>query len=178
MALSADLLDCHHVAVFTRSFAEITEPFEAVEKVFLRSPRTWLPDAPVSGSQPGLDAGEIEVHIGAAGLTKKVQITFGQPSRRPTKTSIPVSWHATGPSSLFPQLEGILEISNFGPRETLLVLMAEYQPPLGGLGEILDDALLHRVAWATVSAFRDGVAKSLAQLAHSQPSPPVNQEQP
>jgi hypothetical protein len=171
MALSGHILDWQDGVVFTRSFAEITEPFEAVEAALLRSPRTWLPGANGPGTEPSPDSGEIQVHIGAAGLTKNVSITLGQPSRRPTKTSIPVSWQATGPSGLFPQLAGILEISRFGPRQTLLALLVEYQPPLGRLGEVLDDALLHRIAWATVSAFGDGVAEALAAQAHSKSAP-------
>ena len=158
--------------MFTRSFAEIEEPFEAVEVALLGSPQTWLADPDdndVPAPHPG--HGQIDVRIGAAGLTKTVRLSLGEPDRQPTKTSIPVAWSATGLSALFPQLAGSLEVARLGPRQTLLALLVEYQPPFGRLGEILDEALLHRIAWATLNDFRDRVAKSLAALAHATSSP-------
>jgi hypothetical protein len=59
MALCGDLAPEQHLVVFTRSFAEITEPFDAVEAALLRSPRTWLPDAEAREAQSGLDGGEM-----------------------------------------------------------------------------------------------------------------------
>lgn len=160
--------------VFTRSFAEIEEPFEAVEAALLGPPQTWLTDAEgEQASEPHLGLGHIDVHIGAAGLTKTVRLSLGKPNRQPTKTSIPVEWSATGPSALFPQLAGTLEVARLGPRQTLLALLVEYRPPFGRLGEVLDEALLHRIAWATLGDFRDRVATSLAGLAHA-PSSPSN----
>ncbi|HXA43085.1 MAG TPA: hypothetical protein VNV65_09275 [Candidatus Solibacter sp.] len=157
--------------MFTRSFAEIGEPFEAVEVALLQAPEIWLPDATTPKARLGLGSGEIKVHVGAAGLTKNVRIAFGPPQRNATKTSIPVSWRATGLSWLFPQLDGVLEVSRSDSMRTLLALLVEYRPPLGLLGEILDEALLHRIAWATVSIFRDTVAQTLEELAQRDCSP-------
>lgn len=157
--------------MFTRSFAEITGPFEEAEAALLRRPQIWLTGADAPYAKPDLDSDEIYVDFGAAGLTENVYIAIGRLSRHPTKTNVSVSWHASSPSSLFPRLEGLLEISRVGPRQTLLALLVEYQPPVDPFGEILDGALLHRIAAATVSIFRDTVALALDEHALPDRSP-------
>lgn len=163
MALLTAIQGWHDDPVFTRTFIEIGQPFEAVEDALLGPPEKWLPDPVPTFHPSGLR--QLDVRIGAGGLTKKVHLSIGDPTREPTKTTLPVSWLASGPSSLFPELAGTLEISRFGPRQTLLALLVEYTPPIGGLGEILDEAVLHRLAWATLSSFSEDVAASLDALA-------------
>ncbi len=44
----------------------------------------------------------------------------------------------------------------------MLTLAGSYRPPLGSLGEVLDRAILHRVAAATIRSFLAQVAAQLA----------------
>lgn len=110
--------------------------------------------------------------FGAAGVrvAKRVEIHVGQARRLASKTLLPVSWKATGPSALFPVMEGDIEVAPLGPRLTQLSFSGRYEPPLSVLGRALDRALLHRVAEATVKDFLDRVGDRLAALA-GQPAP-------
>lgn len=103
----------------------------------------------------------------AAGLrvAKRVEIHIGQARRFPSKTILPVSWKATGPSAVFPVMDGDIEVAPLGPRLTQLSFSGRYEPPLSVLGRALDRALLHRVAEATVKDFLDRVGDRLAVLA-------------
>jgi hypothetical protein len=47
-----------------------------------------------------------------------------------------------------------------------------YQPPLGGLGKELDDALMHKVAEATVRELAESIAKRLEAIASEPASRP------
>jgi len=71
-----------------------------------------------------------------------------------------MSWKPAGLASLFPTLEADIELGELGPERTQLSISARYTPPLGSLGRVLDRALLHRVAEATVKDFLDGAAAS------------------
>ena len=75
-----------------------------------------------------------------------------------TKTVIPLRWTATDAPGLFPSLDADLEVAPHGAGSTQLSISARYRPPLGPLGEVIDRAVLHRVAEATVKDFLDRVA--------------------
>ena len=70
-----------------------------------------------------------------------------------------MTWRATGPERLFPQLDADLEVAALGPQRTQLSISARYRPPLGAFGRALDRALLHRVAEATIKDFLDRVGE-------------------
>jgi hypothetical protein len=152
--------------MFVRAFTDVAAPFEVAEEALLRAPETW-----VSGLATDADAhGErllAEVGVGRPGrrINKRVEIEIGSSMQFPSKTVLPVSWHATGAPGLFPELEGDLEIAPMGPARSQLSLSAQYVPPLGMAGRVADRALLHRVAEATVKDFVERTATALEQLA-------------
>jgi hypothetical protein len=145
--------------VFIRYYVELPIPFEHAEDLLLRSPGSWIP-----GLAEGADAkGErLLAEVGFRGpgrrVDKRVEITLQEPMRFATKTVLPMSWRATGPERLFPNLEADLDIAPLGPERSQLAIDARYQPPLGALGSVLDRALLHRVAEATLKDFLDRAA--------------------
>ena len=63
--------------------------------------------------------------------------------------------------SVFPSLEGDLEVAALGPDRTQLAMSARYRPPLGGVGRAIDRTLLHRVAEATVKDFVHRVRQAI-----------------
>lgn len=73
-----------------------------------------------------------------------------------------MSWRATGPDRLFPQLDADLEVAALGRGRTQLSISARYRPPMGAAGRALDRALLHRVAEATIKDFLDRVGERVA----------------
>ena len=104
---------------------------------------------------------EIGFPIDGHRLSKSVEISVGKPIAGASRTWIPISWRATGASSLFPVLEGELELASLGTEMTQLALNGRYQPPLGLIGKTIDKALLSRVAEATIKDFVDRLARAI-----------------
>ena len=52
-------------------------------------------------------------------------------------------------------MDADLELASLGDGACQLAMSARYEPPLRGLGKALDQALLHRIAEATVKDFLD-----------------------
>jgi hypothetical protein len=158
--------------MFVRYFLELPLPAEQVEEAVTRSPDAWMPGL---ARETG-DAGRRllgEVGFGERGrIDRTVELRFGEPIRIPSKTILPIEWHAAQANGLFPALEADLEVAPIGPHITQLALSARYDPPLGTLGRAIDRALLHRVAEATLKDFLDRVAAALtAQVTADAPSP-------
>jgi hypothetical protein len=95
-------------------------------------------------------------------VDKRVEIELGPPFHFPAKTTLPLTWTATGTERLFPSLDADMEIASLGPNRTQLAISARYRPPFGGVGRALDRALLHRVAEATIKDFLDRVGEGIA----------------
>ena len=94
---------------------------------------------------------------------------FDAPRRLGAALYIPIRWQATGPSGLFPVLDGELELAPLGEHRTQLAISASYTPPLDGFGAMADRALLHRVAESTVKGFLDQVGQRLRSPAGGPP---------
>jgi hypothetical protein len=136
--------------------------FAEVEEKLLHDPASWLPGI-AEGAE---DRGErllVDVGFPASDrrVAKSVEIELGNPYRSPGKVLLPLTWRATRTEGLFPILEADMEIAGLGADRTQLSLSGRYRPPLGALGRVLDRALLHRVAEATVKDFLDGVGQML-----------------
>lgn len=150
--------------MFLRYFLDLDDPFERVEAALLADPARWLPGL----AQEAGDLGEqLLTEVGFAvndgrRIDKEVEISFGEPHRGPTKTWLPMSWTATGARRLFPVLEADLEVAALGPSRTQVAISARYRPPMGSVGRVLDRALLHRVAEATIKDFLDRVGETVA----------------
>ncbi|HEU4529351.1 MAG TPA: hypothetical protein VFT80_15670 [Actinomycetota bacterium] len=149
--------------MFIRYFLDLPVPFESLEAALVSEPEAWLPglarDAESRGERLLAEVGFAvdDAHR----LDKRVEIGFGEPHRIPTKTILPMTWHATGVEGLFPSLEADLEVASLGPNRTQLSISARYRPPMGVLGRALDRALLHRVAEATAKDFLDRVGEAV-----------------
>lgn len=157
--------------MFLRYYLELPLPFAQVEGTFLRSPQDWLPGLALDAETRG----EIllgEVGFGQPGhrVEKRVQIELGSPFRLASKTMLPMTWHATGAEPLFPSLEADVEVAALGANRTQLSISARYRPPLGPVGRVIDRALLHRVAEATIKDFLDRTGEALQALV---PSPSI-----
>jgi hypothetical protein len=93
------------------------------------------------------------LRVGPAGgvAAKLVQVSFLDPIYRGDSMSVGLRWEAAGTTgSLFPVLDATITIRPEGENTARLALVGSYRPPLGRLGAVLDTALLHRIATATV----------------------------
>lgn len=96
-------------------------------------------------------------------IRREVEVRLGPMRPRGDACVIALSWSAVGATALFPVLEGDLELASIGPGETRLTLSASYVPPLGGIGQVLDRALLHRLTQSTIRSFLGQLAEALGE---------------
>jgi hypothetical protein len=152
--------------MFVRYYVEVPLSFETVEELLLWSPEAWLPGAAGDANARG-EALLTEVGFGPPGrrVEKRVRIEIREPMRFPSKTVLPVRWSATSAQSLFPDLEADIEVAPLGPHWTQLSISAWYRPPLGQVGRVVDRALMHRVAEATIKDFLEQAGRTLQALA-------------
>ncbi len=150
--------------MFLRYYLELPLPFADVERALLDEPEAWVPGLARDAERRGERLlAEVGFTVADARIDKRVEIRFGTPHRMPTKTVLPMSWRAVGAEGLFPALDADLEVAGLGPTRTQLSISARYRPPMGALGRVLDRAVLHRVAEATIKDFLDRVGEGLLE---------------
>jgi len=66
-------------------------------------------------------------------------------------------------------MEGTLHVKPKGDSLTRLSLNARYDPPLGKLGELIDRALMHRLAQITMQDFTERLARALSSGLEADP---------
>ena len=97
------------------------------------------------------------------GISKLVQVSLLDPVRGDDSVLVPMRWEATGPAGrLFPVLDANLMLGQDDQGRGVLRLSGVYRPPLGGLGEELDQIVLRRVASATIRSLLRRIAALLA----------------
>jgi hypothetical protein len=136
-----------------------------------------VPSHPWSVALAG-DGGEllarVGVKVGGLPIYKQVQLHVGVSSatQRMDRIMLPVSWSAAGGPPIFPMMEGTLHIEPEGSECTKLTLNARYDPPFGRLGDLIDRAMMHRVAELTMADFIERLARALdAEIAERSPEP-------
>jgi hypothetical protein len=107
----------------------------------------------------------------APGVSKLVEVQFGELVIRGDSATLPLRWHATGPGGvLFPALDADIVLTALSEDATMLRLAGAYRAPLGKAGAALDRAVLQRVATATFQAFLRRVADAVVHPAEA-PAP-------
>ncbi len=150
--------------MFVQHSVHVDRSASECAKVLERGPRTWFPH---------LDGeGETAVGLRVAGISvqKRVTVELGEPERKGDWTNVPITWKATFPEKLFPTLSGRLELTPVEKKVTRLTLSGMYEPPLGRLGGLIDDAVMHSVAEATVREVAESIARQLGAVIKSEES--------
>jgi len=88
-------------------------------------------------------------------------VEFGDAARTSSWAVVPVTWRATFPERLFPAMRGKVDVAPVSKVETRLTVSGLYEPPLGKLGEHLNEALMHKVAERTVKELARSIAEKL-----------------
>jgi hypothetical protein len=142
--------------MFARYFIELPLDASDIEAALTVAPEGLLQPIAKSATQRG-DRLLTEVGFGdTLRVERSVEIEIGAAVRTRSKTVIPFTWRATGSTAgLFPTMDGDLEVAALDTALTQLAISARYAPPLGVVGKMLDRAVLHRVAEATVKDFLD-----------------------
>lgn len=143
----------------------IDRPSREVEAAFAAAVANWMPALVQQADGVGERLlSELGFNVGKNRIQRQIDVTVGSSQRIVGATLIPIRWRSASASSIFPVLEGQLEIAPLGTDNTQLGLSATYEPPLGLVGQIADRALLHRVAEVTVKDFLESVAKRIASI--------------
>jgi hypothetical protein len=130
----------------------IQRPVKQVSDALLTSPSKWFPKS-------------VGVHVAGIPVRKKVSVEFGDPVQTSTWAVIPISWQPTFGRKLLPVMNGKIDVSPVSTDETRLTVSGMYEPPLGRLGEQLDEALMHNVAEGTVKELAELIAQRLQKSA-------------
>jgi hypothetical protein len=130
----------------------IQRPVKQVSDALLTSPSRWFPKS-------------VGVHVAGIPVRKKVSVEFGDAVKTSTWAVIPISWKPTFGRKLLPVMNGKIDVSPVSTDETRLTVSGMYEPPLGRLGEQLDEALMHNVAEGTVKELAELIAQRLQKSA-------------
>ena len=126
----------------------IQRPIKQVSDALLTSPSSWFPKS-------------VGIHLAGVPVRKRVSVEFGEPVRTSTWAVIPISWKPTFGRKLLPAMNGKVDVSPVSKEETRLTVSGMYEPPLGRLGEQLDEVLMHNVAEGTVKELAEQIASRL-----------------
>jgi len=106
---------------------------------------------------------ELRAKVGpwVEGYAKEVELEIGTAEIHRTGIAYPITWTATGATSLFPKLTAELLLAHVGRNLTRMALEGTYEPPLGFVGKVADRAILGRYADAAVRNWLDRLAEAL-----------------
>lgn len=130
----------------------------------LRAGGSWL-----TPHAEACDDDEVRLRIGpgrSGRLGKTVAVFLGEPAEETEEREqlvVPLIWEATGPLGLFPRFEGKLRLAEVDPERCELSLSGRYRPPFGKAGQVVDEAVLGRVARTTLRSFLRRIARVLEQ---------------
>jgi hypothetical protein len=127
----------------------------------------WLDSLSQDAYSEGL-AGQVRVGpFGRVpGMSKLVEVRLLEPVPHDDVVVVPLRWEASGRiGRLFPVLDANLSLGEAGNGKTALRFAGVYRPPLAGVGEELDQIVLHRVADATVRSLLVRIAGVLTDPA-------------
>lgn len=150
--------------MFVRNFTVVDMPFARVEAQFLRGADRWLPGMASEASGHGNRLlSELGFKVGPRRLSRRIAVKVGTMLRSPGVTMLPLKWRAASADTLFPVLDGQIEIASLGPNVTQVGVSASYEPPMGWVGRLADRALLHRVAEVTIQDFVERVGEHVGK---------------
>lgn len=97
------------------------------------------------------------------GLSRVVEVQLGELVAHDDSAQLALRWEVAGPGGgLFPALDADITLGRVDDQATTLTLTGVYRPPLGSVGAGLDQAILHRVAVATIHDFLGRVGAAIS----------------
>ena len=154
-------------AVFVEDFVDLPCPITDIPQQLLGS-AAWLTRL----ANAAEDDGEtLRLRIGptwvGGRIKREVEVRVIGARAREAAVVVSLSWESVRHTSLFPVLEGDLELAPIGGGLCRLTLSATYVPPFGELGRALDIAVLHRVGQSTARSFLQRLATSITDASGS-----------
>ena len=138
--------------VFVSDFVHINGELDSLMTKLAYDHAGWL--APIANETVSLETSGTKVKVGSSVLmAKTVDVSLGEPRIRPNAVVVPMIWTPTGTSKLFPTLEAGLELSALDSGVCRLGITGRYRVPLGLIGEVVNNAFMHRIAEDTIRRF-------------------------
>jgi hypothetical protein len=141
--------------VFVQHTVHLEHSVKACTDALMEGPPKWFPH------KDEKNVASVGLHVAGVPVRKRVVVELGEPVQMATWTEIPLTWKATFLSRLFPTMTGKIELAPTDREVTRLTVSGMYQPPLGRLGEQLDEAVMHNVAEGTVKELAESIALRL-----------------
>lgn len=139
--------------MFTRYFLYLDHPFTAAYAVVSADSFPHL--VAIEGEPGEVLLARVGIRLAGVPIYKRVRLEVGAPYvvRCGARAVLPIRWRPSGGPTLFPDMSGDVTLQPFGTDRTQLALSANYHPPGGRLGAVVDGAVLHLLADATVRDF-------------------------
>ncbi len=148
----------HAAAIAIADSVQVELPAGAVA-ARLSAGTSWL-----TALAKACDSEEPRIRVGpgrAGWLAATVAVHLGEATQADDGLVIPFIWEASGPAGIFPRFEGELRLVALDPERSEFRLAGRYRPPPGRAGQVLNDAVLMRLAQATVRSFLRRIARGL-----------------
>lgn len=148
--------------MFVQYYGEVPRPYEEV------AARCPLVVTQIEGwAEVSYRDGEaIHARVGPRGerspVAKAIHLRVGEAVESSDARRIPLTWEATGTPGLFPKMDAELVVARVGDNLTQVKIQGHYEPPLGGVGRLIDKAFLHRVAEASTKELVDRIVEELS----------------
>ena len=149
----------------------VNREFAVVEAALAADPIPLLERATAAASGASKSSANLHVELGPidVGTAIQLEVTNVERELSPPRTTLDLRWRAAKAQSAFPEMEAHLAIFPLSSTETQLDLVCNYQPPLGVVGQVIDRALLHGLAEASVARFLREVAAHLRLVLPHEP---------
>ncbi|MGH3188470.1 MAG: hypothetical protein ACRDOL_14590 [Streptosporangiaceae bacterium] len=108
----------------------------------------------------------------APGMSKLVVVRFSELAVHEDFAIVAMRWEAAGlGGALFPALDADITLTEAPHDTAILAIWGVYRPPFGALGAGLDQAVLRRVAQATIRTFTHRIGSAITDPAASPEAP-------
>lgn len=152
--------------MFLKSYLELLADFTDVREAMLSSSQSWLQGLAVDAQH---ERDELLTQVGLVtpgpvreGVATAPRLTLGEPLVSERVVSIPIRIEID-PEGLWPSFDGSLDAAWLGERRTQLAFSAQYDWPPRAPGQMVDRALVHRVAETVAHDFLQKAAVRLIQ---------------
>jgi len=151
-----------------RVYDYVNRPYDEVKRALSANAAEVFRNATKSAAGKASSVAS-ELHVGFAGIEVSTDIAITivsiESSERtvaaPESTRIKLDWEAAEMPRLFPLMHAELAVYPLTAKETQLDLSGTYEPPLGVIGSVIDAAVGHRIAEASVHHFIKDIARYL-----------------
>jgi hypothetical protein len=160
-----------------RCYQYINRPYSEVREVLRSRPLEVLQRATTSAAARAKAlAANLKVSLGGVEVGVDVRTYLhGIRDDEPVAglaavTRVDIGWEAVRTPTLFPVMRAQLSAWPLTSTETQLEIEGEYKPPLGVVGTLVDAAVGHRVAEASVHRFLEDTVEQLKRDIPASPS--------